>query len=169
MSPFFRLVLYTLAWCLFPPLIYYKNRGRYRISETLDAFIVSAVYRKKIVQLLCKGRLLTAFELFWSSWNPIITTETTRPLYRLCGGNKYPLLSTAIVFLYSGIFLHALGCGLGSYWLIKLYTGALIDLGSLYVVFTYVSFGLLVMLSKLMRNIRRRKQSSHKKIQALPY
>ncbi|MDB4984001.1 MAG: hypothetical protein JWM20_180 [Patescibacteria group bacterium] len=98
-------------------------------------------------------KILAAIEMFWSSWNPVVTEETTKPLYRLLGGNKRPVFATMITFLYTGIFLHAFGAGI-----IWLYVFAFISkdfhfmkgffFGSCIVVIAYFVIGMLVAFSK---------------------
>jgi hypothetical protein len=47
-----------------------------------------------------------ALELFWSSWNHSLTRVTSRPFYRLVGGNKRPFLATLATFVFSCAVVH---------------------------------------------------------------
>lgn len=155
MKVFARFVLYTLLWCLFPPLFFFYNRGT-KLNDPRDAFLSPKAGRKAL-KALKRGKILTALELFWSKFNPGITTETTQPLYAFCGGNRKPVFSTLMVFLYSGIFLHWLGIGLMWRLLYHLFKGEPMWiltnlLASGWVIISiYVSMGLCVATKKWLR------------------
>lgn len=147
-----RIARFTAAWCLFLPLLYAGNKGATKPPLRNPGLIL---------RLIRRGRILLAWEAFWSGWNPVFTVEITRPLYELCGGNKRPFFATMMVFLYSGVFLHAMfGAILGFELtaIISLLGGnglshAQFSLSWMTVV-TYLLFGFPVAVSKWMRNRR---------------
>ncbi len=97
-----RLLWFTIAFCCLFPLFYYKNRGMGKDG----LFIGGETTTSKLKDLLKRGKFLLCWQFFWAKWNPVVTYETTRPLYQLCGGHKNPFFASIITFLYSGIFLH---------------------------------------------------------------
>lgn len=99
---FLRLLWFTIAFCLFHPLFYFKNRG---IDEEIY-FIGGETTTSKLLDLFKKRKFLSCWQFFWAKWNPVVTHETTRPLYQLCGGHKRPFFASMMTFLYGGIFLH---------------------------------------------------------------
>lgn len=149
-----RFVLYTLAWCLFPPLFFVKNRGFGVVlnsGDPLTAFVSWSVC-KRIQRLIKRGRILSSIELFWSRWNPAVTTETTQPLYQLCGGNKHPVLATLVCFAYSAFILHWAGMGFFWFWLYQFvhYGFPGLEFGFMQLVF-YPGMGCLIALNKFLR------------------
>ncbi len=157
MARFSRFVLYTLLWCLFPPLFFIKNRG----LNAGYAFLPRGTV-KRIGRLLRKGNLFAAVELFWSRWNPGMTYETTRPLYQFCGGNKHQLFATTVCFLYSGIFLHWGGIGLMWVRIAQVYNEGFGGLTNFSTIGIYAFMGLLVLMSKLIRMLKLRLKSQTK-------
>ncbi|RLC32903.1 hypothetical protein DRH14_05585, partial [Candidatus Shapirobacteria bacterium] len=62
----------------------------------------------KIRDLIKQGKLLRAYELFWSEWNPNISEDTTRVVYKeLRKRNIKAPLAIIVTFVSSGLFLHA--------------------------------------------------------------
>ncbi len=160
LTSFTRFVLYTLAWCLFPPLFFVKNRGwqvTLHSNDPLTALISWSVC-KRIWRLVKRGRILSAVELFWSKWNPLCTAETTQPLYHFCGGNKRPVLATLVCFAYSAVVLHWLGGGFTWVWLYMFIHHGLsgLSFGLMQLVF-YPTMGCLIALSKFLRRAKLRK------------
>ena len=82
-----RLCWFTFAWCTFVPLFFIKNNGEKIIQKGAGSsgllvacfFVGGKQTTKRLWLLLKKGRVLSAWQLFWAKWNPIITTETSRP------------------------------------------------------------------------------------------
>lgn len=101
-----KLVLYTMVWCLCFPLFALLSKNASKKLRLYPDRLPRQI--RKFWKLAKRGRMLSAWELFWSTWNPIITEKTTRPLFELCGGNRRPFFATMAVFLYSGIFLHVI-------------------------------------------------------------
>ena len=94
-----RFMRFTLAWMFFFPFFFVGNRGLNRDPKyTWRCF--------KAFKYLKKGKVFFAWEYFWGTWNPMVTEETTKPLYHLVGGNRLPFISTMVVFLYSATILH---------------------------------------------------------------
>lgn len=145
-----RLILYTLAWCLFLPLFFWKNRAN---QSGRNPFLEWRAI-KRIGRKLKRFNIVGAWEIFWSNWNPGVTMETTKPLYEMCGGNKRPFISTMVVFLYSGVFLHALFMVVSWVHIIKTLTGDSTYFTRHFAVRTvilYLAFGLPVALYKKWR------------------
>jgi hypothetical protein len=146
-----RFLYYTLMWCFFPPLFFVGNR----VWEIKNSHPLPKLARKGIARRLKRGDVLGAFELFWSRWNPVMTTETTKPLYRLCGGNDRPLFSTAVCFIYSGIFLHWGGCGLAWAQFYIFFTGPAPFPNGYWAMLIYFGFGALVIAAKIFKNVKK--------------
>ncbi len=96
-----RILRFSALMCIFFPLFLWDNRGLKKNP---------IIFSKRSYRFIRRGQFLLAWEAFWSSWNPTITTEITRPIYTLCGGNDHPFFATMVVFLYSGLVIHML-CG----------------------------------------------------------
>lgn len=154
-----RLVLFTLYWCLFPPLFFIKNNGAVEklvnLYDDPTEVLVPKNARKRIRKLLKRGRPFSALELFWSRWNPAMTENTTKPLWELCDGNKRPVVATLTVFLYSGVFLH--WAGLGFMWFrgAQLLFPQLGGLSGFWVIYSYTLIGVLVAVPKAIRHFRK--------------
>jgi len=175
-----KLVLYTIAWCFCFPLFGMLSKKRSKNLHLLPGRLPRQI--KKLWKLIKRGRILSALELFWSAWNPIITEKTTRPLFELCGGNSRPFFATITVFLYSGIFLHAvyLLC-MHTYVVYLLKTLRVIGGSYSYLpkpllfamvtgVLFYLCTGFLVACTKWlrMRRLREIRQEAESKIQLIP-
>lgn len=93
----------TLWVIIFPPLFFYEVNKKYNsVSFPLVCPKRWIMFKRNLMA----WKLLKAFELFWSAWNPILTKTITRHVYKFAGGNKYPIFATLVTFVYSGIFLH---------------------------------------------------------------
>jgi hypothetical protein len=115
---------------------------------------------------LFRGRVLTAFELFWSSWNSTLAVTCLRPVYRAAGGNRRPFLATMATFAYTALVVHPL-------WATLAFTGGAALLGLVWpavytdtriasrenlllhglVIGFWLSVGLLVGTAKLLRSL----------------
>ncbi len=113
--------------------------------------------------------VLSAFELIWSAWNPILAVTCLRPVYRLAGGNRRPFLATMATFVYTALVIHPL-------WITLLITGVAFLLGNIWPAITtetriagrenliihavvigfWISVGLVVATSKALRALRAR-------------
>jgi hypothetical protein len=144
---------YETAWWIFRA----KPGGR-RIFK-------GALLRRGLERLR-SGHVLSAFELIWSSWNPILAVTCLRPVYRLAGGNRRPFLATMATFAYTALVIHPL-------WITLSITGAAFALGRIWpaigtgtriasrenlilhaiVIGFWLSVGLLVATSKALRRL----------------
>ena len=80
---------------------------------------------RRAMDRLKNFRVLSAFELIWSSWNPILAVTCLRPVYRLAGGNRRPFTATMATFTYTALVIHPL-------WLTLTITGAAFALGRIW-------------------------------------
>ncbi len=152
-----RFLVYTFLWMFCIPLFFFKNRG-HDITERNGTWAFSRPGTpKKIFRLIKKGKVFTAIELFWSRWNPMITAETTQPLWKFCQGHKYPAFATLVTFLYSALILHWLYMGITWLWIYKIINGDpwwIIDSflsSGIYSFVFYMSFGVIIALRKVMK------------------
>ncbi len=144
---------YETAWWIFRA----KPGGR-RIWK-------GAMFRRAMDRLR-SFRLLSAFELVWSAWNPILAVTCLRPVYRFAGGNRRPFLATMATFAYTALVIHPL-------WVTLSITGAAFALGQFWpgiltetriasrenlilhaiVIGFWLSVGLVVAVSKALRRL----------------
>jgi hypothetical protein len=103
---------YETAWWIFRA----KPGGR-RIWK-------GAMFRRAMDRLK-SFKVLSAFELIWSAWNPILAVTCLRPVYRLAGGNRRPFFATMITYAYTALVIHPL-------WITLLITGAAFALGKVW-------------------------------------
>lgn len=103
---------YETAWWIFRA----KPGGR-RIFK--GAMLRRAMDRLK------SFRVLSAFELIWSAWNPILAVTCLRPVYRAAGGNRRPFFATMATYTYTALVIHPL-------WITLLITGAAFALGQVW-------------------------------------
>jgi hypothetical protein len=62
---------------------------------------------RPIKESLKKLHLLTAYEEFWSNWNPVAALPS-KEVYKALGGKDKPVRATMGAFFYSGLVVHAL-------------------------------------------------------------
>lgn len=99
--------LLGLAAPLFEAMTGYYSQARLALRGELDERgLTKTALRKRIIPALKRGRWLMALELFWSSWNHSLTRVTSRPFYRLMGGNKAPFFATLATFIFSCAVVH---------------------------------------------------------------
>ena len=146
-----RVLYYTATLCLALPLFLIGNRA-------LEKKGVIRVHFALIRRALKKKHPLLAWELFWSSWNLPITTEISRPVYKLCGGNRHPFLATMLTFAYSGFFHLVMACEIiGVIQLLQQQPAHIIPGEPGIVMGTWLLFGLPVACTKWWRTIHAKK------------
>ncbi len=100
---------YETAWWLF--------RARPGARSILKTALMARAFKR-----LFRGRVLAAFELFWSSWNSTLAVTCLRPVYRAAGGNRRPFRATMATFAYTALVVHPL-------WATLAFTGGAALLG----------------------------------------
>ncbi|MCU0722888.1 MAG: hypothetical protein MUC63_04625 [Planctomycetes bacterium] len=78
-----------------------------------EGFLVKRGFIGRAARAFFRGNIGEAIEFFWSGWNPVLARVTTRPVFRLLGGNRRPVLATVTTFLYTACVVHFL-------WLVAL-------------------------------------------------
>lgn len=85
------------------------NEARAALSGGLmERGMVKAGLKKKVTEAWEQGKRLRALELVWSAWNPSLQRVTTRPVYRMLGGNSRPFTATFLTFVFSGLITHCM-------------------------------------------------------------
>jgi hypothetical protein len=73
-----------------------------------EGFLLKRGFLGRAVRALFRGNLPEAVEFFWSGWNPVLVRVAVRPVFRLLGGNRAPVLATAGTFFYTAWIVHLL-------------------------------------------------------------
>jgi hypothetical protein len=82
-------------------------------SSFVEGYLTKKGFLGRAVRTFFSGHPLEGFEFFWSGWNPVLARVTTRPMFRLLGGNRRPVPATALTFMYTAGVVHFL-------WLVTL-------------------------------------------------
>lgn len=94
---------------LFRSLTPYFEPARRMLAHSFqEGFLVKKGFMGRAVRSLVRGKPLQAVEMFWSGWNPVLVRVAVRPMFRLLGGNRRPLLATVGTFFYTAWVVHLL-------------------------------------------------------------
>ncbi len=145
-----------------------------RHFQPFDRYNVGILEEKKALlntklvgRYLKRGKILSAYEAFWGTWNPKPAAGPSE-VYMALGGNKRPAVSTLGAFTYSGAVTHGMHPLTMPVYMIELATnhpgGALQTW--LFITGFYIAAGLPIVINKSIRNVRSRsaaKKSALKK------
>jgi len=127
----FQLGGITIVWLSSLLVLYLAAKDTIRAIykqylHILDDFTISAVRISCVIAVIFdlraidhfkgilrkKSRMFTILfslpEIFFSHWLPFFTIFTTKPFYKMLGGNKHPLRATVGTFLFSFLVLHGI-------------------------------------------------------------
>ena len=133
----------------FPPF----DRNNVSISEEKKALLNT----KLVGRYLKRGKILSAYEAFWGTWNPKPAAGPSE-VYSALGGNKRPAVSTLGAFTYSGAVTHGMHPLSMPVYMIELATnhpGVVLQTW-LFVTGFYIVAGLPIAINKGIRNVKSR-------------
>jgi hypothetical protein len=97
---------------------YYEPAYRMLGASFAKGYLLKKGFLPRAIRSLGRGNIFEAVEFFWSGWNPVLVRLTIRPVYRILGGNRRPLLASTLTFLYTSVVVHPL-------WMVGLVLGGL--------------------------------------------
>ncbi len=92
---------------------YYEPAYRMLRVSFRREFLLKRGFISRGARSLLRGDVLQAVEFFWSGWNPVLARLTTRPVYRMLGGNRRPVYASTMTFIFTSLVVHPLWLVLG--------------------------------------------------------